>query len=103
MCIRDSLGPYEGEDLVIGIGKFGPYVRHGKSFASLARTDDPYTIGYDRAAAVSYTHLLRMSRIRRGRFCAGGSRRRCGSAAMKSAHSCPGTAASTDGVINCMR
>ena len=45
-----NLGPYEGEDLVIGIGKFGPYVRHGKSFASLARTDDPYTIGYDRAA-----------------------------------------------------
>lgn len=36
-----NLGPYEGEDLVIGIGKFGPYVRHGKSFASLARTDDP--------------------------------------------------------------
>ena len=35
-----NLGPYEGEDLVIGIGKFGPYVRHGKSFASLARTDD---------------------------------------------------------------
>ena len=25
-------------------------MRHGKSFASLARTDDPYTIGYDRAA-----------------------------------------------------
>ena len=23
-----NLGPYEGEDLVIGIGKFGPYVRH---------------------------------------------------------------------------
>ena len=46
---------------------------------------------------------LRMSRIRRGGFCAGGSRRRCRSAAMKSAHSCPGTAASTNGVINCMR
>lgn len=44
-----NLGQYEGEELVVGIGKFGPYVRYGKSFASLARTDDPYTIGYDRA------------------------------------------------------
>ena len=45
-----NLGPYEGEDLVIGIGKYGPYVRHGKKFASLAKSDDPYTVGYDRAA-----------------------------------------------------
>ena len=44
-----NLGKLDGEDLVVGIGKFGPYVRHGKSFASLAKTDDPYTIGYDRA------------------------------------------------------
>lgn len=45
-----NLGEYEGEDMVVGIGKFGPYVRHGKAFASLARTDDPYTIDYERAA-----------------------------------------------------
>ena len=45
-----NLGEYEGEDLVIGIGKYGPYVRHGKKFASLAKGDDPYTIGYERAA-----------------------------------------------------
>ena len=45
-----NLGPWKGEDLVIGIGKVRRHVRHGKSFASLARTDDPYTIGYDRAA-----------------------------------------------------
>lgn len=45
-----NLGEYEGEDLVIGIGKYGPYVRHGKKFASLAKSDDPYTIGYERAA-----------------------------------------------------
>ncbi len=45
-----NLGEYEGEDLVVGIGKFGPYVRHGKNFASLAKGDDPYTIGYERAA-----------------------------------------------------
>lgn len=45
-----NLGEFEGEELVIGIGKFGPYVRHGKSFASLAKGDDPYTIDYERAA-----------------------------------------------------
>ena len=30
-------------------GKFGGYVRHGKSFASLAKSDDPYTVSYERA------------------------------------------------------
>ena len=44
-----NLGNYEGEALMVGLGKFGPYVRHGKSFASLAKTDDPYTITYERA------------------------------------------------------
>ncbi len=44
-----QLGKYEGEDLMVGIGKFGPYVRYGNNFASLAKTDDPYTILYERA------------------------------------------------------
>ena len=44
-----NLGRYEGTDLMVGIGKFGPYVRYGNSFASLAKSDDPYTIQYERA------------------------------------------------------
>ena len=44
-----KVGELDGEELIIGIGKFGPYVRHGKSFASLQKSDDPYTISYDRA------------------------------------------------------
>ena len=44
-----NLGKYEGEDLMVGIGKFGPYVRYGNNFASLAKSDDPYTIQYERA------------------------------------------------------
>ena len=44
-----NLGKYEGEDLMVGIGKFGPYVRYGNSFASLTKSDDPYTIQYERA------------------------------------------------------
>jgi len=38
-----------GEEVDVNIGRFGPYVRHGKSFVSLKRDDDPYTIGLPRA------------------------------------------------------
>lgn len=44
-----TLGKYGEDDVVVGIGKFGAYVRYGKSFASLAKSDDPYTITYERA------------------------------------------------------
>ena len=44
-----TLGVYEDEEVVVGIGKFGAYVRYGKNFASLAKTDDPYTVTYERA------------------------------------------------------
>ena len=44
-----NLGDMNGEPLMVGIGKFGPYVRYGKTFASLAKGDDPYTITRERA------------------------------------------------------
>ena len=44
-----TLGKYEEEDVVVGIGKFGSYVRYGQSFASLTKSDDPYTITFERA------------------------------------------------------
>ena len=44
-----NLGELDGEPLMVGVGKFGPYLRHGKSFASLAKGDDPYTITRERA------------------------------------------------------
>ncbi|MBO5800869.1 MAG: type I DNA topoisomerase [Alistipes sp.] len=44
-----DLGELDGEPLMVGVGKFGPYVRHGKSFASLQKGDDPYTITRERA------------------------------------------------------
>jgi len=52
-----NLGKYEGEDVVVGIGKFGAYVRHGKTFASLEKRDDPYTISYDRAVELLDAHF----------------------------------------------
>jgi len=43
------VGQHEGVDLIVGIGRFGPFVRHGDVFASLAKEDDPYTIDAARA------------------------------------------------------
>lgn len=39
----------DGEELLVGVGRFGPFVKHGKVYASLGKEDDPYTIELDRA------------------------------------------------------
>ncbi|MFW6042719.1 MAG: type I DNA topoisomerase [Marinilabiliaceae bacterium] len=45
-----ELGTYEDKKVVVGIGRFGPYVRHDGKFASLKKgIDDPMTIELDRA------------------------------------------------------
>ncbi len=44
-----TLGSFEESELVVGVGRFGPYIRQDKSFTSLAKTDDPYTITLERA------------------------------------------------------
>lgn len=44
-----NLGEYIGEDLSVSIGRFGPYVKHGKLYASIKKEDDPYTITRERA------------------------------------------------------
>ncbi|MDN5937343.1 MAG: DNA topoisomerase I [Salinisphaera sp.] len=48
---RDLGQTAEGEELQVNVGRFGPYVRYGKKFASL-KEDDPYTIGRERALEV---------------------------------------------------
>ena len=47
-----TVGQFEDEDLVIGIGKYGPYVRHKSKFYSLSKTDDPITIEPERAIEI---------------------------------------------------
>jgi DNA topoisomerase-1 len=47
-----SIGQFEDEELVIGVGKYGPYVRHKSKFYSLSKTDDPYTIEQERALEI---------------------------------------------------
>lgn len=44
-----SLGLYEDKEVVIGVGRFGPYIRHDSKFVSLKKEDDPYTITLDLA------------------------------------------------------
>ncbi|TDR94446.1 type I DNA topoisomerase [Enterovirga rhinocerotis] len=41
--------PESGEPILAGIGRFGPYVQHGKTYASLGRDDDVLEIGGNRA------------------------------------------------------
>ncbi len=44
-----DLGEYEGKNVVVGIGRFGPYVRHNNKFVSLKKTDNPLEITLERA------------------------------------------------------
>lgn len=46
------LGEHDGEEVSVGIGRFGPFVKRGKTYASLKKEDDPYTIELDRALAL---------------------------------------------------
>jgi DNA topoisomerase-1 len=48
-----SLGMYEGDEMIVGIGKFGPYVRYRSKFYSLKKgVDDPYSVTVERAAEI---------------------------------------------------
>jgi DNA topoisomerase I len=48
-----SLGEYDGGELVVGIGKFGPYIRYKSKFFSLKKgTDDPYTVTIERGIEI---------------------------------------------------
>ena len=43
------VGEYEGEELVAGIGRFGPFIRHNGVFISIPKTLDPMTITTEEA------------------------------------------------------
>ncbi len=46
------IGEFENETVTIGIGRFGPYIRHKGTFYSLPKTDDPHSIMLDRAIEI---------------------------------------------------
>jgi DNA topoisomerase-1 len=41
--------PESGEPILVGIGRYGPYVQHGKTYANLEKDDDVLAIGQNRA------------------------------------------------------
>ena len=47
-----GLHPETGESITAGIGRFGPYLKHGSAFTSLAADDDVLTIGLNRAVTL---------------------------------------------------
>jgi DNA topoisomerase-1 len=44
-----KLGESNGEQVSVGIGRFGPFAKRGGTYASLKKEDDPYTIDLARA------------------------------------------------------
>lgn len=39
-----TLGEFEGKEIKVNVGRFGPYVMHNSKFVSLKKENDPYTI-----------------------------------------------------------
>ena len=76
-----TLGQFEGSDVVVGNGRFGPYVVHQGKYTSLPKGSDPLTIQLDEAIVLieekrvqeERTHLKKFEEddkleIRTGRF-----------------------------------
>ena len=47
-----ELGEFERSGIVVGLGRFGPYLKHKTSYYSLDKTDDPHTITRERAQEI---------------------------------------------------
>ncbi len=43
------LGEFEGKEMKVNIGRFGPYILHNNAFVSIGKLDDPFDITADRA------------------------------------------------------
>ena len=52
-----TLGEFEGFEVTIGTGRFGPYIRHDKFYVSLTGVADPLTITFEEAV-----HLIQQKR-----------------------------------------
>jgi DNA topoisomerase-1 len=47
-----SLGEWEGKEVSVGVGRFGPYVKYGDAFISLPKGEDPMGVDMARAQAL---------------------------------------------------
>ncbi len=60
-----GLHPEDGEPIRAGIGRFGPYVQHGKTYANLEAGDDVFNIGLNRAVTLIAEKVAKGPRARR--------------------------------------
>src|SRR6202030_1703192 len=42
----------DGEPIIAGVGRFGPYVKHGKTYANLETGDEVLSVGLNRAVTL---------------------------------------------------
>jgi DNA topoisomerase I len=60
-----GMHPEDGEPIVAGVGRFGPYVKHGKTYANLEDGDDVLHIGLNRALTLIAEKKLKPGKGRR--------------------------------------
>ena len=61
---RVGLYPETGEPILAGIGRYGPWVRHGETYAAIPEGEDVLTVGINRAVALIADKEIRQSRAR---------------------------------------
>ncbi|MGE5423858.1 MAG: type I DNA topoisomerase [Syntrophothermus sp.] len=47
-----TIGEHEGAEMVVAVGRFGPYIRYKSAFYSLPKTDDPLSVTKERALEI---------------------------------------------------
>lgn len=47
-----TVGEFEGKPVVIGSGRFGPYILHDKKYTSLPKTEDPHSVTLETSVAL---------------------------------------------------
>ena len=60
-----GMHPEDGQPIIAGVGRFGPYVKHDKTYANLEDGDEVLNIGLNRAVTLIAEKKLKPSRGRR--------------------------------------
>jgi DNA topoisomerase-1 len=47
-----GLDPEDGEPILAGLGRYGPYVQHGRTYANLADIEEVFEVGLNRAVTL---------------------------------------------------
>ena len=61
---RVGIHPETGEPVLAGIGRYGPWLRHGDAYIALPGDEDVLSVGINRAVALIADKKIRQSRAR---------------------------------------